>query len=61
MSDKELVMDLLRKLPQDASIQKISEEVALLAGIQEAEDESNRGEVIDHERIKEDLETWLSN
>jgi predicted transcriptional regulator len=61
MSDKDLVLELVQRLPQDSTLQQISREVAFLAGIRAAEEQANRGELIDHERIREELQTWISS
>jgi predicted transcriptional regulator len=59
MSDKYLVLELVRKLPEDTSLQQISKEIAFLAGIRAAEEQANRGDLIDHDRIREELQTWI--
>jgi hypothetical protein len=43
------------------SLQQISKEIAFLAGIRAAEEQANRGDLIDHERIREELQTWISS
>ncbi len=53
MSDKEIVMDAVRKLPDDASLQSIAEEIELLAAIREGEEASDRGQVTSHEEVKQ--------
>ncbi len=60
MSDKELVLDLVQKLPDDSTLEHIYRELSFLAGLRAAEQQADRGEVIDHARIKEDLQTWIS-
>jgi predicted transcriptional regulator len=61
MSDKSLVLELLQRLPEDSTLQQISREIAFLAGIGAAEEQANRGDLIDHERIREELQTWISS
>jgi hypothetical protein len=61
MSDKNLVLELVRKLPEDSSLQQISKEIAFLADIRAAEEQANRGDLIDHERIREELQTLISS
>ncbi|MCP5516860.1 MAG: hypothetical protein H7A45_06330 [Verrucomicrobiales bacterium] len=60
MSDKETVLELVRQLPAEATLADIAQEVAFVAGLRAAEEQADRGEVIDHARIREDLETWTS-
>ena len=60
MSDKELVMDLLKKLPADAKLTDISKEIEFLAAIREGEEQADRGEVISHEQVKKEFKSWIS-
>ncbi len=60
MSDKELVMDLLNKLPADAKLTDISKEIEFLAAIREGEEQADRGEVVSHEQIKNEFKSWIS-
>jgi predicted transcriptional regulator len=60
MSDKELVLDLVKRLPDDADLKQIQEEIEFLAAIRQGEEEADRGEVIPHDRIKEDFRSWTS-
>ena len=61
MSDKEAVLELVQKLPAGATLQEISREVSFLAGLHLAEQQADRGDLIDHNRIREDLQTWKSS
>ncbi|OHE79048.1 MAG: hypothetical protein A2107_14315 [Verrucomicrobia bacterium GWF2_62_7] len=60
MSDKELVMDLLKRLPDDADLKQIRGEIEFLAAIRKGEEEADRGEVIPHEQVKEDFRSWTT-
>ncbi len=60
MTDKQQVKELLDRLPDDASLVEIHEEIRLLAGIRVAEQQSQDGSLIDHAEVKKDLETWIS-
>jgi hypothetical protein len=46
MSNRELVINLLRKMPDDASLAEIAREIELLAGIQAAREQARSGEGI---------------
>ena len=61
MSDKEMVLELVQKLPEDTTLEQIYRELSFVAGLREAEQQADRGEVIDHERIREELGTWTSS
>jgi hypothetical protein len=60
MSDKELVMDLLKKLPEDAKLTDISKEIEFLAAVREGEEQADRGEVVSHEQVKKEFKSWIS-
>ena len=46
MSNRELVMDILSKLPEDAPLGDIAREIEFLAGIQTAREQAHRREGI---------------
>ena len=60
MSDKELVMDLLKKLPADARLTDISKEIEFLAAVREGEEQADRGEVVPHEQVKSEFKSWIA-
>ena len=49
MSDKELVLDRVRQLPEDVPLQKIAEEIDLLAAIQRGKQAAADGRTKSHE------------
>ena len=58
MSDKELVINLIRELPESTSLADIAKDVEFLAAIREAEAEADRGQVVAHEDLKRESATW---
>ena len=60
MSQKELVLDAIQELPDDASIDQISDRVEFLAAIQKGIDDIDRGDTVPHEEIKKQLAAWLT-
>ena len=60
MSDKEMVLDLLKRLPDDADLKRIQDEIEFLAAIRHGEEEADRGEVVPHEQVKEDFRSWTT-
>jgi len=60
MSDKQLALDSIKRLPEDASLEVIAERVEFLAAIRKGLDQIERGEAIPHEEVKRQLATWLS-
>jgi len=60
MSDKQLALDSIGRLPADASLDVIAERVDFLAAIRKGLDQIERGETVPHEEVKRQLATWLS-
>jgi predicted transcriptional regulator len=60
MSDKQLVLDSIERLPDNASLNVIAERVEFLAAIRKGLDQIERGETVPHEEVKRQLATWLS-
>ena len=60
MSDKELALDSIRRLPADAGLDTIAERLAFLAAIRKGSEQIERGETVPHEEVKRQLATWLS-
>jgi|HubBroStandDraft_6_1064221.scaffolds.fasta_scaffold444425_3 predicted transcriptional regulator len=60
MSDKQLIIDLLNRLPADAKLQDIHQEIEFLAAIHEGEEQADQGKVIPHDQVKRDFASWIS-
>ena len=60
MSSKEIVRELLAKLPEEASLGDIAAEIEFVAGIREGLAELDAGQGIDHEEMKRRYAEWLS-
>lgn len=58
MSNRDLVIDLLSKLPEDASLGEIAREIEFLAGIQTAREQAQRREGIPAEDARKLVEAW---
>ena len=61
MTQKELVLDAISELPDDASLTEIADRVDFLAAIQKGFDQLDRGEGIPHEEMKRQIASWLTN
>ena len=61
MIEKEIVLETIRALPDDCSLEEISERIEFMAAIQKGLDQLNRGEGIPHDEIKRQLASWLSS
>jgi len=60
MSNKELVADLVQRLPDDVSLLDIAREIELLAGIKTAREQARRGEGIPAEQATTLVAAWAS-
>ena len=58
MSDKELVLDSIQRLPKSATLRQIRERVEFLAAIKEGEDSVDRGKVVPHEEVEKQFAAW---
>jgi predicted transcriptional regulator len=61
MSDKQIVIDAVRKLPEDARLDDIRANLALLASIREGHAAADAGQVIPHDEIKREFQAWITN
>lgn len=60
MSNKEIMIEAIRKLPDDSSIEEIVEEVVVLAAIQRGVEEADAGRTISHDEVKKRIQKWIS-
>ena len=60
MSDKDVVMETVRQMPEAATLEQISEEIAILAAIRKGEEAADAGRVTPHEQVRQKLASWLS-
>jgi predicted transcriptional regulator len=58
VSNKEIVKELLERLPEEASLSDIAQEIELVAGIREGMAELDRGEHRTAAQLRERLREW---
>ena len=61
MTEKEIVLETIRELPDNCSMDEIADRVEFLAAVQKGLDQLDRGEGIPHEEIKRQLASWLTS
>lgn len=61
MTDKEIVLQTIRGLPDDCSLEEIAERIEFMAGVQKGLDQLDRGEGIPHDEVKPQLASWFTN
>jgi hypothetical protein len=60
MSSRELVIELVTRLPENTPLTEIAREIELLAGIQAAREQARRGEGISAEDARKLVDAWAS-
>ena len=60
MTQKQLVLNAINDLPDDAPLSEIVERVEFLAAIQKGLDQLDQGAGIPHDEVKRQLASWLA-
>lgn len=60
MSDKQAVLDVVSRLPENATLVDIEEELAILAAIRRGAAAADEGRVKSHDEVKRLLVGWTS-
>lgn len=60
MSNKEIVIDAVRRLPDDVSLEQITHEIEILAGIRRGQADVAAGRVVPHDRVRELVRQWTT-
>ncbi len=59
VSTKQIVQDLLQRLPEDVSLRDVAQEIEFVAGVRQGLDELDRGERIPIEDIEREMPSWV--
>ena len=59
MTNKEIVQDLLRRIPDDASLQDIARELEFIAAVRQGLSERDAGKSVTVEEIEQELPSWI--
>jgi predicted transcriptional regulator len=60
MSDKELALESIQRLPANVTLDAIADRLEFLAAIRKGRDQIERGQTVSHEEVKRQLASWLS-
>jgi predicted transcriptional regulator len=60
MSNKEIVIDLIERLPQNATLLEIAKEIEFVAGVREGFAQLDRGEGVPLEEVEKQLPSWIT-
>ena len=61
MTPKQKTLQVLATMPEDASYDELSQEVKIVAALEEAEQDVRAGRVVSHEEAKRRLSQWISS
>jgi len=61
MTEKEIVLETIRALPDNCSLEEIAERVEFMAAVQKGLDQLDAGKGIPHEDVKRHLASWLTS
>lgn len=59
MTNKEIVLGLLRRMPDDASLQDIARELKFIAAVRQGLAELDNGESVPIEEVENELPSWI--
>lgn len=59
MSTKEIVADLLQRLPENVTLHDVAREIEFVAAVRQGLDELDRGEGIPIEDIEREMPSWV--
>jgi predicted transcriptional regulator len=59
MSNKQIVEDLLQRIPEGASLHDIAQEIEFIAVVRQGLSELDRGDSIPIEEVEGELRTWI--
>jgi predicted transcriptional regulator len=60
MTDKQAVIDALQRLPENASLDEITNELQLMAAVRRGRNDIAAGRTKSHQEVKESLVSWAA-
>jgi len=60
MSNRDIAIDLIQKLPADASLRDIAREIEFIAGVREGFEQLERGEGVPAEEVRSLIPSWIA-
>ena len=61
MTIKEIAMDTIRQLPEDATWEDVQERINFVAGVRKGLHQLDEGKGIAHQKVKEEFAEWLTS
>ena len=59
MTNKQIVEDLLQRIPEGASLHDIAREIEFIAGVRQGLSELDRGERIPIDEVEREVPSWI--
>ncbi|MDQ1636840.1 MAG: hypothetical protein QOF62_179 [Pyrinomonadaceae bacterium] len=59
MSNKEIIEDLLERIPDDASLHDMAQQIEFIAAVRKGLEELDRGDRISIEEVEHELPSWI--
>jgi predicted transcriptional regulator len=59
MTNREIAIDLIQKLPEDTSLLDIAREIEFVASVREGFEQIERGEGVPAEKVRERIPSWV--
>ena len=59
MSNRDIAIDLIQKLPQDVSLREIAREIEFVAAVREGFEQMDRGEGVPAEDVRKMIPSWI--
>lgn len=60
MTDKEAVLDALQRLPENASLEEITEELRIMAAVRRGRADIAAGRAKTHQEVRDSLASWAT-
>jgi predicted transcriptional regulator len=59
VNSKDIIRDLLKRLPDDISLQQVAHEIEFIAAIRQGVAELDRGESVSIEEVEAEMASWI--
>ncbi len=59
VSSKDIIRDLLARLPEDISLQQVAQEIEFVAAVRQGMAELDRGESVSLDEVEAEMQSWI--
>ena len=60
MKDKQVAIEIIKHLPEDASMEQIAEELQIMAALRKGKEDIKAGRTKTHAEVEKMVEAWIS-